>query len=83
MDRSAGFRRNDEVEDVAESDWLAFLRDVILTEENTDRLIDILRERIDIPGVPDRFVWMVVDRMLPELILDALAELDVDEDSVS
>jgi hypothetical protein len=55
---------------------LETLEQEVLTEENTDRLIELIFSRINLPWyVPGRIVKKVLDRMLPDILLDAIRNL--------
>lgn len=47
----------------------------LLTEENTDRLIQLLDDKINFPLGADKLLWRLLDRQMPEAILDPLLKL--------
>jgi len=51
------------------------LRDA-LTEENTDRLIDLMILKLSLPWwIPTAFIRKILDRLLPDVVLNLLEEL--------
>lgn len=61
---------------------LGVLERDILTEENTDRLIDLLFDHLSLPRwMPSFVVKRVLDNMLPETLLRALHKLVDSDDS--
>ena len=52
------------------------LEDEILTEENTDKLIDLIFDNLNLPWyVPTVIAKRVLDRVLPEVLLTALRRI--------
>lgn len=52
------------------------LEEEILTEENTDKLIEALFNRLDLPWwLPSGVAKRVLDRLLPDVLLDAIKSL--------
>jgi len=48
----------------------------VLTEENTDALIEAIFDRINLPWyVPSGIAKRVLDRMLPDVLLNAIADV--------
>lgn len=57
----------------ARNSFLVALEEEVLTEENTDRLIDAIFSRLHLPWyVPSAIAKKVLDRMLPDVLLQAL-----------
>ena len=55
---------------------MQILEEEVLTEENTDKLIEIIFARLDLPWyVPAGIAKKVLDRLLPDVILDGLKSL--------
>jgi len=58
---------------MTKAEIVQILEEEVLTEENTDLLINFIFDKIDLPWyVPGRIVKKILDRMLPEVLLDAL-----------
>ena len=56
--------------------FLQILEEEVLTEENTDQLIKIIFDSIKLPWyIPKRILKKVLDRLLPETLLDAIRSI--------
>ncbi len=52
---------------------LDILSEHVLTEENTDKLIEVLLDKVNLPWwIPERIIRRVLDQLLPETLLQAL-----------
>jgi hypothetical protein len=48
----------------------------ILSEENTDKLIDVLMDKINFPWwLPSGIIRKTLDQMLPDVLLNAILEM--------
>jgi hypothetical protein len=61
-----------------QTELLDALKDV-LTEENTDMVLEYIFDKIDVPMVPDDLVKNVLDAVMPMLLLEALESVLVEQ----
>lgn len=61
---------------MTKAEIVQILEEDVLNEENTDKLIDFIVKKIKLPWyVPGRIVKKVLDKMLPDVLLDALKSM--------